>query len=222
MMNIHASSNISKIDHHFSSFFCSEDSQRPRNATCKSSHNERSIATTSENWELLEDDDMANSLTEAQADSDFDDEDSDFLLAEDQLLSDIDDDGFDVTDSALTVYSSMTDTSDTYTSDSLLRAVGAKAADCKDPPLMPEHDSMAPIESGPIPAAKYRFSLPAFEKPGLASVASQPEVTASHLSASDELEAERHSEAPSPPLTPSLFPGRPPTIHFPLPSEECE
>ena len=32
----------------------------------------------------------------------------------------------------------------------------------------------------------------------------------------------RGSDQPSPPLTPSLFSGFPPTIHFPLPHENCE
>lgn len=36
------------------------------------------------------------------------------------------------------------------------------------------------------------------------------------------LDIPRGSEAPSPPLTPSLFPGIPPTIHFPLPNEPCK
>ncbi len=33
---------------------------------------------------------------------------------------------------------------------------------------------------------------------------------------------ERGGAQATPPLTPSLFPGRPPTIHFPLKNEKCE
>ena len=36
------------------------------------------------------------------------------------------------------------------------------------------------------------------------------------------LDGPRGCEQPSPPLTPSLFPGIQPTIHFPLPSEACK
>lgn len=50
----------------------------------------------------------------------------------------------------------------------------------------------------------------------------EPVTTSQPLATGKEFKEPRDPSLPSPPLTPSLFPGLEPTIHFPMTDEPCE